>query len=222
MNHDTSSGPKPHETPAQAEQRVRLARRLAIAIATPMVMLVVLGVLLGRQIVEMADDSAWVEHTDQVLAAANETLRQIADQENGIASYLFTRDRELLEPFERARPLEGFIQLRGLVADNPPQQARFDQARERYQGWLAIMAPLVNAEPGNEKQTHARFRDGKANMDELRELLTSAIGVEEGLRRARVETSQASTERAQFAFVGLLAGAALLLAFLSRHQLRTI
>jgi CheY-like chemotaxis protein/CHASE3 domain sensor protein len=222
MNQDAGSRPKPRETPAQAERRSRLSRRLAVAIATPMVMLVILGVILGRQIVEMADDSAWVEHTDQVLAAANETLRQIADQENGIASYLFTRDLELLEPFERARPLEGFTQLRGLVVDNPPQQARFERAAEKYRVWLGIMAPLLNAELGSEKQTHARFREGKASMDELRELLTSAIGVEEGLRRARVATSQQSTERAQLAFVGLLMGAALLLAFLSRHQLRTI
>jgi CheY-like chemotaxis protein/signal transduction histidine kinase/CHASE3 domain sensor protein len=222
MNHDKSAGPTPHETPAQAEQRSRLARRLAIAIATPMVMLVVLGVLLGRQIVEMADDSALVEHTDQVLAVANETLRQIADQENGIASYLFTRDRDLLEPFERARPLEGFIQLRALVEDNPPQQARFEQARVNYQVWLGIMAPLVSAELGTEKQTHARFREGKASMDGVRELLTSAIGVEEGLRRAQVTASQTSTEQAQLAFVGLFTGAALLLAFLSRHQLRAI
>jgi CheY-like chemotaxis protein/signal transduction histidine kinase/CHASE3 domain sensor protein len=222
MNRATSTAATSRETPAQAEQRSLLARRLAIAIATPVVLLVIMGVLLGRQIVEMAEDSAWVEHTDQVLAAANDTLRQISDQENGIASYLFTRDRELLEPFERARPFEGFIQLRTLVVDNPPQQARFEQARDQYETWLATMAPLVNAEPGTEKQTLVGFRRGKESMDELRELLTSAIGVEEGLRRARVNASQTSTERAQLAFVGLLAGAALLMAFSSRHQLRSI
>jgi CheY-like chemotaxis protein/signal transduction histidine kinase/CHASE3 domain sensor protein len=222
MNRATSSGSKSHETPAQAERRSQLARRLAFAIATPMVLLVLLGVLLGRQIVEMADDSAAVDHTDQVLAAANDTLRQIADQENGIASYVFTRDRELLEPFERARPLEGFVQLRWLTANSPQERARFEEARNQYETWLGTMAPLVNAEPGSEKQTLARFRDGKESMDELRQLLTSAIGVEEGLRRARVTASLASTGRAQFAFVGLLVGTALLLAFLSRQQLRAI
>src|SRR5690606_34547490 len=118
-------------------------RRLAIAIATPMVLLVILGVVLGQQILEMAEDSAAVEHSDQVLAAANDALRNIADQENGISSYLFTRDRDLLQPFERARPLEAFISLRPLVADNPAQQARFEQAREQYQAWFQIMAPLV-------------------------------------------------------------------------------
>ena len=205
-----------------SDPRSELSRRLTVAIATPLVLVVLLGVLLGRQVLEMAEDSSWVEHTDQVLAAANDTMRQVAEQENGISSYLLTRDRELLEPFARARPLEGFLRLRELVADNPTQQGRFDRAREQYQAWLSIMAPLVTTDLGTEKQTLARFRDGKANMDGLRELLTSAIGVEDGLRRARVTASQASTERAQVAFVGLIAGAALLLALLSRQQLRAI
>jgi CheY-like chemotaxis protein/CHASE3 domain sensor protein len=222
MNRETRPGQYSKETPAQVEQRKRLARRLALAISTPVVLLVILGVLLGRQILEMADDLGTVEHTDQVLTAANDTLRQVADQENGISSYLLTRDKELLEPFERARPLEGFVQLRALVDDNSEQQGRFEQAREQYQAWLTIMAPLVTAEPGSEKQALSRFREGKANMDGLRELLTSAIGVEEGLRRARVAASQASTQRTQVAFVGLLLGSALLLAFLSRQQLRAI
>jgi CheY-like chemotaxis protein/CHASE3 domain sensor protein len=222
MRVKTRPEPKPTETPAEIEQRTTLARRLGVAIAAPLVLLLVLGLVLGRQILEMSADSAEVEHTDQVLTEANETLRQVSDQENAISSYLLTRDREVLAPFERARPLEGFIRLRDRVADNPPQVARFEAARERYQAWFATVAPLTTIDLASQAQAVARFKDGRPNVAALRELLITGIGVEEGLRRARVTTSAASTERTQVTFVVLLAGSALLLAFLSRRQLRAI
>jgi CheY-like chemotaxis protein/signal transduction histidine kinase/CHASE3 domain sensor protein len=213
---------QPTETPAEIAYRSQLARRLAIAIATPMVLLVILGVVLGRQILEMAADSDQVEHTDQLLAEINLTFRQVADQDNSIAGYLLTRDRTLLEPFERARPLEGFIQLRDLAVDNPRQQQRFEAARERYQMWFTTVAPLTTLDLNSQAQAVARFKQGKGDIDAVRELLSSAVSVEEALRRTRVATSAESTRRAQIAFIGLFAGAALLLAFLSRRQLRAI
>src|SRR5688572_835288 len=90
------------------DQRSQLTRRLGVAIITPLALVVVLGVVLGRQLLAMAEDAAWVEHTDQVIAHANETLRQIADQESALSGYLLSRDRALLEPFDEAHPLEGF------------------------------------------------------------------------------------------------------------------
>jgi CheY-like chemotaxis protein/CHASE3 domain sensor protein len=213
---------QPIETAAEIEHRSQLARRLALAIATPMVLLVVLGVVLGRQILEMAEDSAQVEHTDQVLAEINLTFRQVADQDNSIAGYVLTRDRGMLEPFERARPIEGFIRLRELSIDNREQQERFEEARQQYQLWFATVAPLATLDLNSQAQAVARFKDAKGSIDAVRELLNVAIGVEEGLRRARVATSAESTRSAQVAFIGLFAGSALLLAFLSRRQLRAI
>jgi CheY-like chemotaxis protein/CHASE3 domain sensor protein len=209
-------------TPAEIEQRSQLARRLTIAIATPMVLLVVMGIALGRQLLEMAEDAAWVEHTDQVLAEINDTFRQVTDQENSVASYLLTRDREFLRSFQRTRPLEGFIRLRELVADNPPQQSRFETARDQYQSWLTTVAPLTTLDLTNATQAVARFQEGKPSIDSLRESLVAATAVEEGLRRTRVATSRASNQRTQFVFVALLAGSAFLLAFISRRQLRSI
>jgi signal transduction histidine kinase/DNA-binding response OmpR family regulator/CHASE3 domain sensor protein len=207
---------------AKLDRTSQLSRRLTSAIATPLVLLVVLGLVLGRQLLEMAEDSAWVEHTDQVLTQANETLRQIADQENAVASYLVAKDRDLLEAFEALHPLEGFAQLHELVTDNREQQARFEAAREQYQTWASIVRPVVAVGIETTAQGVARWREGKTHIDSMRELLTSAIGVEEGLRRARAKAARGSTEMTKVAFVGLLAGAAFLLAILSRRQLRSI
>jgi CheY-like chemotaxis protein/signal transduction histidine kinase/CHASE3 domain sensor protein len=205
-----------------SDPRSELSRRLTVAIATPLVLVVLLGVLLGRQVLEMAEDSSWVEHTDQVLAELNDTLRQIADQESSVTGYLLSNDRDLLEPFEEARPLEGLGRLLQLVHDNPQQTLRIQEAQRQYQRWSDGMEPLVAAEAARDAATLKRWRDHKSSVDAVREQLTTAIGSEEGLRRARVRAAAESTRSTQFAFVGLLALTAALLAFSSRGQLRAI
>jgi CheY-like chemotaxis protein/CHASE3 domain sensor protein len=219
MNNDTGREPESSEALAR---RAQLSRRLTIAIATPLVLLVALGVMLGRQVLEMEDDSAWVEHTDQVLAAANETLREVAEQEGALSSYLLTRDNDLLEPFTSAHPRDSFIALEALVVDNRPQQVRVREARQQYETWYSIAAPLVTAAPATETQAIRRYREGKPSIDAMRDLLVSAVDAEERLRRSRVAAAAETTQRTQVAFVGLIAGAALLLALLSRRQLRSI
>ena len=210
------------KTARPLDPRSELSRRLTVAIATPLVLVVLLGVLLGRQVLEMAEDSSWVEHTDQVLTELNDTLRQIADQESSVTGFLLSSDRDLLEPFEEARPLEGFGRLLGMVDDNPQQRARIEEARRQYQRWIDAVAPLVATGATRDGLTLKRWRDHKSAVDAVREQLTTAIGSEEGLRRARVRTANESTRTTQFAFVGLLAVTAGLLAFSSRGQLRAI
>ncbi len=209
-------------TTAEIEHRSQLARRLTVAIATPMLLLVTMGVILGQQLLEMAEDASWVEHTDQVLASANDTLRRVADQESSLSTFLLSRDEEVLDQFRRARPLEGFHQLDSLVTDNPRQQARLGAARERYMGWFSAVAPLAAPGAGAQVPDIERYRVSKVSLDAMRELMNYAIAEEEGLRRARVATSASSTQRTHVAFVGLLAVSALLLAFLSRRQLHAI
>ena len=128
---------------SEIQQRSLLARRLMVAIATPILLLVVVGVVLGRQILQMSEDARWVDHTYEVLGTANDTLRQIADQETGLRGYLLAGDRVFLDPFERARPLNGFSRLHDLTADNPAQQARFEETRHRYEAWLATTTAAV-------------------------------------------------------------------------------
>jgi hypothetical protein len=45
------------------------------------VLLVALGAILGRQILQMADDMHWVDHTDEVLATPSDTTRRVIEQE---------------------------------------------------------------------------------------------------------------------------------------------
>jgi CheY-like chemotaxis protein/signal transduction histidine kinase/CHASE3 domain sensor protein len=204
------------------QQRSQLAGRLMVAIATPVILLVLLGGILGRQILEMTDDAKWLDHSDQVLSVATETVKQIIDQETGIRGYLVTEDPTFLEPYEHAHPREGFDHLQALVADNPPQQLRFQEARNRYEDWDGRIAPILRGHDLVEARTNALMRERKARMDGIREAIASAMAVEQGLRRDRVEASRASTRMTKILFVLLLSGSAAVLAFFSRRQLSSI
>jgi len=202
--------------------RADLARRLALAVAAPVVLLTVLGTLLGAQVLFMAEDARWVEHSTEVVGTASETLKQIIDEETGVRGYLVTGDRLFLEPFQRAHPSDGFARLHELVVDNPAQQARFEQARRRHEQWTDWVAPVLKGQDLPGARSDEAMRDGKALMDGVRDAMRAAMDVEEGLRRERMATSHLSSDRTKVLFVALLGGSAVLLAFFSRQQLRAI
>jgi signal transduction histidine kinase/CheY-like chemotaxis protein/CHASE3 domain sensor protein len=202
--------------------RTSLGRRLTIAIATPMILLLALGLVLGRQILQMADDADWVEHTDQVISLGQRTMLQMVDQETAIRGYLIAGNRAFLEPFERAKPLDGFAQLNALVADNPIQQARFAEGRRRYEHWLDFANAAFEPTQLERARSFDSLREAKLRMDAVRESMATALDIEEGLRRERFDAAEDSTQRTKQLFVFLLVGSAALLAFLSRSQLASI
>ena len=79
-----------------------LARRLFLALALPVALLLVVGVVLGLQISRMRDTARWVDQTDAVLAKVFEVQKRMLDQETGLRGYLITGDRVFLQPYETA------------------------------------------------------------------------------------------------------------------------
>lgn len=185
-------------------------------------MLMVLGVILGRLIYQMSEDARWVDHSDQIISTAHETLRQVIDQETGARGYFITNDRVFLEPFELGRPRDGFDRLQTLVTDNPQQQTRFAEARLRYEGWYAALKEGVDGPNVAEARSIAGMRERKIRLDGLRFLMRQAIMAEQELRAERVRASQASKEMTRNMLVGLLALTAGILAFVTRKQLRSV
>jgi signal transduction histidine kinase/DNA-binding response OmpR family regulator/CHASE3 domain sensor protein len=207
---------------SENRQRSALAQRLLLAIGIPVVLLVVLGTILGRQILQMSDDARWVDHTDEVIGTADGTLKQIVDQETGVRGYLVTGERAFLEPYERAAPDVGFARLQELVADSPQQQARFTETHRRYQFWLDSVAQAVEGHDLAGARSIASMLEQKKRMDNVRQGMREALELEQALRRSRAATAAASTADTKVVFIGLFALSAAVLAFLSRSQLTAI
>jgi CheY-like chemotaxis protein/signal transduction histidine kinase len=197
-----------------------LTRQLTSALATPIVLLLVLGGLLGFQLVRMSDDARWVDHTDEVIALANDTMTQILNQETALRGFLITEDRRFLQPYERANPTEELARLHAVVV--PEQAARVEEAQRRHGRWLASAAPLLDGKDLAKARAIPAMLERKALMDSVRESMSEILGTENALRRDRAAKSAASTSLTKFLFVGMIGAAALILAFVSRRQLNAI
>lgn len=100
-------------------------RKLIQAIALPIVLLLVLAGISIWQIVRLLDAMQRVDHTDRVIAQANQTQKLLLDLETGGRGYLLSGDREFLEPYNKAIAYvePSFDKLEQLVADNPTQKS---------------------------------------------------------------------------------------------------
>ncbi len=191
-----------------AAGRSDLSRRLMVAIATPIVLLLVLGFVLGRQILQMQEDAHWLDHSDQVIATADEAIKEIIDQETGMRGYLVTGSRVFLQPYDEARPSEQFKLLHDLTVDNPQQQKLFAKAEERYNSWRDVMKPIISGEKLSQARSMDDLLERKAHMDEVRAAMSEALATEQTTRAARAETARESAQTTRNVFVGLMVAAA--------------
>lgn len=208
-------------TAPEAEQH-GLGRRLTIALALPIVILVVMGAVLAVQLVRMVDDARWVEHTDRVIAEAQRCLLQTAEQEVAIKGYLLSRDRTVLAPYERANPEEAFTRLHDLVADNAAQQERLSRAVAAYKTWRDLSDPVSRGENLDRQAGYPALSARRAATESLREQMRLFIAHEQDLLHIRSEAAERSYKTTSYIFVGLILLAALVLAFLSTRQLSSI
>jgi len=208
---------------ATEKSEAALARRLLVAVVTPVGLLVVVGVLLALQILRMSDTERWVEHTDEAIAATNDLQKQIIDQETGLRGFIMTGDRSFLEPYDRARPLDVFASLRALVAENPTQQARVDEVRRSYDAWAVMAVPPLDSVGALEPfRSLASMNARKDRMDSVREAIADLLTNEHELLDERRVTARDATRTTFFAGVPVFAGLAAALAFASRRQLNGV
>jgi len=200
-----------------------LGRQLLLALLTPLALLVVLGAVLGAQVVRMTNDAGWVDHSDRVLGAANEALRHAVDQEAGLRGFLVTRDKAFLEPYHRARVTELLGQLHDLSGDNPVQQRRADEIRSRYDRWLQKAQLVVIGETHFEEATTvSSMLDRKAEMDGVREAVARFVEAENDIRHTRAIASEESNRATRISLVALLLVSAAVLGIVSRQKLASI
>jgi len=207
--------------PAELQQRKLLARRLALAIVAPLVVLLAVGVVVGRQILAFSGDAAWVDRADEVIAVANGTLRQVLEQESALRGYLLSGDRSELAAFTTVHPKQGFERLHSLVLDGS-QRLRFDRASHDYEAWLASTATILDGTQLETAKSVVAMRARRAGMDSVLHIVDEALAIEAGLRDSRATTAAASLWTTKFLVVFLLGGSALVLALVTRQQSRAV
>lgn len=197
--------------------------RLLVRSATvPVVAVTVLAGVFLAQVVYLLSAARRVDHTNQVIAEANQLLRLLVDGETGVRGYLITGDPAFLEPYhaEEADAGREFQELVELVSDNPAQVARLEALRRNHADWQAFARRMVDIRrDGGNYEFPVRSGEGKRRMDAMRAQVAEFIRVEEELRDLRT----AAVRRATWVVVGVSLSAAVvlggLLAAATRRQL---
>ena len=178
------------------EANAAFRRTLARTILLPLSLLIVLAAIFIFLISTLLNAAAWVEHTDQVIANANQLQTTIIDQETGLRGFLLTNDPTFLEPYNRAISIaeQQFNSLRTLVSDNPPQVARANALHSLNQTWQTFALDRLARKQANGNYADAATQaTGKQLIDQMRATLGEFIATEEQLRAERTKTAQRTT-----------------------------
>jgi signal transduction histidine kinase len=167
-------------------------------------LLITFVLFLLYQVSRLQEASFWIDHTDQVIQAAQEARSVVIDAETGVRGFLLTEKTEFLEPYEQAtkRVTPAFDNLIAIVSDNPAQVARAKKIHSDFESWVALaQTPLSLQRSGGDYKEFVRSGNLKAIMDSIRSQITTFIQIENDLRIQR----NIATERvSEFAYLSAL------------------
>jgi len=164
----------------------------------------------------------WVEHTDRVIADANETVKLSIDMETGMRGFLITGDERFLDPYEVARPriFSSLQALRGMVSDDAQQIERIDRLVALQHAWNDFSNQMIESRRSQgDYQASIGNGRGKRLTDEIRKEFDDFIASEQQLRMSRNEQVNLVTVWAISAFVLFIVTLSALLAYLGRRDL---
>ena len=164
---------------------------------------------------QLREHAQWVAHTYEVIAGLENVLSLAKDAETGQRGFLITGEPEYLEPYNAATTAihEEVGELERLTADNPRQQARFPELRERIAAKLKELDETIalRRSGGFEAARQAVSTGrGKQEMDALRATVGDMIQREQILLRERSQRAGQTYQKA--VLTGFLSGLAALVA----------
>ena len=186
-----------------------IRRKILLSVFLPLpLMAAVCGILLW-QLSRWQDETAWVDHTRDVLVQTHLAERLLLDQETGRRGFLLTGQREFLEPYESgSQRLPGVLdRLAALTSDNPAQQARIAQLRQQYAEWNRDALDMPR------DQAIAQAVSRKKIMDEMRATFSGIENEEDRLLAQRREKASEAWHTATIVGGVVLVGAAAFLTF---------
>ncbi|WCT13377.1 CHASE3 domain-containing protein [Mucilaginibacter jinjuensis] len=171
---------------------------LRIGFGLSLLLLIISSVLSYTSIQKLLFNSFWVDHTGQVLQSLEKTISTMKDAETGQRGYLLTGRQEFLEPYNGSyyKALNEINKVQNLTVDNPRQQRNVKVVKSILLNRMTILKSLIDKKNGGKTVTVDDLRQGKANMDALRQAIRIMENEENRLmvlRSARLRNSASLT-----------------------------
>ena len=160
--------------------------------------LIVVGVLSFRSMIQNGQDRSWVTHTHLALEQLDAVLTNVLDAETGQRGYIITGEEAYLEPYNDARShaQQNVADLRALTADNPDQQHALNNLEPLIATMFTTLQERIEIRKQNGLAAAAdQVRQGSAklHMDEIRVLIGEMRQREDLLLKSRSEEADASS-----------------------------
>ena len=206
--------------------RQETRNRIIIAIGVFGALLVATGSIVYREARQLFENSQWVAHTQEVVAAIESLRLHVSDAESGQRGYLITGQDEYLLPYRAAvsEHREAVDRLQELTVDNPEQQSRAEKLEQLISARFLVLQNGINkfqADGFPAVQQTLPTNGGRETMQAIRALSEEIKATELDLLTKREAANEASYLSARFnivlaTLVGLLALAGLW-ALVQRH-----
>jgi methyl-accepting chemotaxis protein len=167
---------------------------------------------LGTAITTIAQTTKSVEHTHEVIAAANSILSSAVDMETGMRGYLLAGSEEFLAPYTGGQKSfkEKLAALQKTVDDNPAQVALLGEASTTIASWnkdvtepmIALRREIGNAKTMDDMADLVGQANGKVFFDKFRKQIETFGERESTLMTGRQEESNATASMTQTITVG--------------------
>jgi PAS domain S-box-containing protein len=150
---------------------VDLARWLPATASVTVMGMVALGSAISQAQLENAVN--WGKHTYEVLLTAQSLFGQLQDEQRGVRRYALLDQKESLDTYRTgaAQAPETLAELRALVEDNPPQQARISALTTDMQQLRDYSERLIATRDAEGRAAAVRMDDageGRRIMDRTR------------------------------------------------------
>jgi signal transduction histidine kinase/DNA-binding response OmpR family regulator/CHASE3 domain sensor protein len=164
----------------------------------------------------------WVDHSQQVIANANELTTLNVDLQNGVRGYLLNGDEKFLATYDVAKPKisAGLASLAGMVGDNKSQVERLKRIQAIQLEWDEVARNVVNVRrQGGDYQAITRTETGRRLFDELRMQLAQFVEVERRLLAERSQEARDTTFWAVLLYVVFILGLSGIIAASGRREI---
>jgi signal transduction histidine kinase len=199
--------------------RSGLAVRIAVSAFLVGLGLALVFAVLFLAITGLRNRSNEAQHSQEVIATANQLQTLVIDLETGVRGFALTSDRAYLRPWSRAQQMYPgeMRKLLALTADNPRQHARAMEIQRRVNGYLKNYSrPLVSFMLRNPNLVGPILvqdvKRGNVQTQRIREKFATFLNTETALGDRRVNLAHSTAERALVVGgIGLVAALLLIL-----------